>query len=185
MRERPFNGEEGKAHLQLGGGSNWLRARPLLVPIRTALRGSGFLRRDVEEVEDLEGGFGLVVAPSDLWPDGPQAHQLQDAAQHRRGARGLAAQQSPERPDPLGDPLDWGAARGRAELWPRGRRVGRGSAATLSDLDLPTFRFHAPSGDRKGRYAITVHGNWRVTFEFENGTVKRVDFEDYHKGKHR
>ena len=59
------------------------------------------------------------------------------------------------------------------------------SAATLSDLDLPTFKFHALSGDQKGRYSITVHGNWRVTFEFENGTVKRVNFEDYHKGKHR
>lgn len=59
------------------------------------------------------------------------------------------------------------------------------SAAILSDLDLPTFKFHALSGDQKGRYSITVHGNWRVTFEFENGTVKRVNFEDYHKGKHR
>lgn len=59
------------------------------------------------------------------------------------------------------------------------------AAANLADLNVPTFDTHALTGDRKGRYSIRVQGAWRVTFEFENGTAKRVDFENYHKGKHK
>jgi proteic killer suppression protein len=43
--------------------------------------------------------------------------------------------------------------------------------------------FHALKGDRKGTYAITVTGNWRLTFRFEHGDrgdVLDVDYEDYH-----
>ena len=64
---------------------------PLSVPIRTALRGSGFLRPDVEEVENLEGGFGLVVCPSDLRPDRLETHGAEDPAQHQCGAPGFLA----------------------------------------------------------------------------------------------
>jgi proteic killer suppression protein len=43
--------------------------------------------------------------------------------------------------------------------------------------------FHALSGDRSGTYAMSVSGNWRLTFRFEHadsGDVLDVDFEDYH-----
>ena len=43
--------------------------------------------------------------------------------------------------------------------------------------------FHALSGDRAGSFAVSVSGNWRVTFRFEHGDeggILDVDFEDYH-----
>lgn len=32
----------------------------------------------------------------------------------------------------------------------------------------------------KNRWSITVNGNWRITFEFENGNAFVLDYEDYH-----
>ena len=43
--------------------------------------------------------------------------------------------------------------------------------------------FHALHGDRSGTFAMSVSGNWRLTFRFEhgdNGDILDVDFEDYH-----
>jgi proteic killer suppression protein len=53
-------------------------------------------------------------------------------------------------------------------------------AAEPSELDLPGFGFHALSGELRGRYALVVSRNWRLTFGFENGDATEVDFEDYH-----
>ena len=47
------------------------------------------------------------------------------------------------------------------------------------DLNLPGFYFHALSGDQKGRYAIRVTGNWRITFGWDQGATE-IDLEDYH-----
>ncbi len=32
----------------------------------------------------------------------------------------------------------------------------------------------------KGRWSIFVNGNWRLTFEFDAGNVRLLDYEDYH-----
>jgi len=32
----------------------------------------------------------------------------------------------------------------------------------------------------KGRWAIKVSGNWRLTFDFKDGDALNVDVEDYH-----
>lgn len=53
-------------------------------------------------------------------------------------------------------------------------------AETLDDLDIPGYRLHALTGDRKGTWSIRVTGNWRVTFLFADGDVFDVDLEDYH-----
>lgn len=53
-------------------------------------------------------------------------------------------------------------------------------AETLDDLDIPGYRLHALTGDRKGAWSIRVTGNWRVTFLFSDGDVFDVDLEDYH-----
>ena len=53
-------------------------------------------------------------------------------------------------------------------------------AETLPEIDMPGFRLHPLTGDRKGCWAITVTKNWRITFRFENGDVFDVDLEDYH-----
>ena len=54
------------------------------------------------------------------------------------------------------------------------------AADSLQALGLPGFRLHPLSGNMSGRYSISVTGNWRITFRFENGDVFDVDLEDYH-----
>jgi proteic killer suppression protein len=51
---------------------------------------------------------------------------------------------------------------------------------TAQDMDLPGFRLHALKGTLKGHYAVSVSGNWRVTFRFEDGHAIDVDYADYH-----
>lgn len=54
------------------------------------------------------------------------------------------------------------------------------SALTLEDLDIPGYRFHQLKGNRKGIWSISVSGNWRITFEFTDGNIFIVNYEDYH-----
>jgi toxin HigB-1 len=54
------------------------------------------------------------------------------------------------------------------------------SAATIDELRVPGFNLHQLKGDRAGTWAITVSGNWRITFEFIDGDAYNVDLEDYH-----
>ena len=48
------------------------------------------------------------------------------------------------------------------------------------DMDLPGFRLHPLAGQLSGYYAVSVSGNWRVTFRFEDGYAVEVDYTDYH-----
>ncbi|MXZ83082.1 MAG: hypothetical protein F4Z10_05225 [Synechococcus sp. SB0666_bin_14] len=48
------------------------------------------------------------------------------------------------------------------------------------DMNLPGFHLHPLKGDLKGHYAISVSGNWRVTFRFEDSRAVDVDYVDYH-----
>jgi toxin HigB-1 len=48
------------------------------------------------------------------------------------------------------------------------------------DMRLPGFGFHALSGDKKGRYAVSVSANWRITFAWDEEDAIEVGFEDYH-----
>lgn len=49
-----------------------------------------------------------------------------------------------------------------------------------SDMDIPGFRLHPLKGKLKGRWSVSVSGNWRVTFEFRDGNAYILDYEDYH-----
>ena len=42
-------------------------------------------------------------------------------------------------------------------------------ASKPSDLDLPGYRLHLLKGRRKGYWSISISGNWRVIFRFEDG----------------
>ena len=53
-------------------------------------------------------------------------------------------------------------------------------ASKPSDVDLPGYRLHPLRGDRKGSWSISISGNWRITFRFEDGDVYDVDLVDYH-----
>ena len=48
------------------------------------------------------------------------------------------------------------------------------------DMNLPGYRFHSLKGARKGEYAVSVSGNWRITFGFEGDNAIDVNLEDYH-----
>jgi len=54
------------------------------------------------------------------------------------------------------------------------------TASTIDDMDIPGFRLHPLKGDMKGRWSVSVSGNWRVTFEFHDGNAYILDYEDYH-----
>jgi proteic killer suppression protein len=44
----------------------------------------------------------------------------------------------------------------------------------------PGWRIHQLSGDRAGTWSISVSGNWRITFNIEQGKIVNLDLEDYH-----
>jgi proteic killer suppression protein len=66
----------------------------------------------------------------------------------------------------------------------RGRGLGvlapNKSLQRTFDMDLPGYKLHSLKGKRKGLWSITVSGNWRITFEFTDGNVYIVNYEDYH-----
>ncbi|MDO8786804.1 MAG: type II toxin-antitoxin system RelE/ParE family toxin [Sulfuritalea sp.] len=48
-------------------------------------------------------------------------------------------------------------------------------------MNLPGWGLHPLKGkDLKGHYAVTVNGNWRMTFTFEGIDAVLVDYQDYH-----
>ena len=49
-----------------------------------------------------------------------------------------------------------------------------------ADIDLPGYRLHPLKGTRKGEWSVSVSGNWRVTFRFEEGDITDLNYEDYH-----
>ena len=59
--------------------------------------------------------------------------------------------------------------------------LGRLAAAVSAhDMNLPGLRLHPLKGRLKGRWSVTISGNWRVTFSFSGKDAVQVDYEDYH-----
>jgi toxin HigB-1 len=55
------------------------------------------------------------------------------------------------------------------------------AAVALSDLSpLKSVGLHKLSGDRKGVWAMTINGPWRVCFRFDDGHAWDVEIVDYH-----
>ena len=53
-------------------------------------------------------------------------------------------------------------------------------ARDTSDLDLQGYRPHSLKGDLVGRWSISISGNRRITFRFQDGDAYDVDLTDYH-----
>jgi len=47
---------------------------------------------------------------------------------------------------------------------------------------LKSVGLHKLKGNRKGQWATTVNGPWRICFEFRKGDAYDVEIVDYHKG---
>jgi proteic killer suppression protein len=53
-------------------------------------------------------------------------------------------------------------------------------AASVEQLDIPGMHLHPLKFDRKGQWAMTVSGNWRITFRFVGEDATELNLEDYH-----
>jgi proteic killer suppression protein len=48
------------------------------------------------------------------------------------------------------------------------------------DMNLPGWGLHPLHGNLVNHWAVSVNGNWRVTFTFEGTDAVLVDYLDYH-----
>ena len=48
------------------------------------------------------------------------------------------------------------------------------------DMNLPGYRLHPLEGDKDDMWSVTVNGNWRMNFYFEEEDAYLVDYVDYH-----
>lgn len=53
-------------------------------------------------------------------------------------------------------------------------------AQSAKDMNLPGWKLHPLAGKLAGHWAVSVSGNWRLTFRFEDGDAILVDYQDYH-----
>ena len=55
------------------------------------------------------------------------------------------------------------------------------AAESPDDLKVvSSWRLHQLSGDRIGFWALTVNGNWRLIFRFDDKDIELVDYLDHH-----
>jgi proteic killer suppression protein len=54
------------------------------------------------------------------------------------------------------------------------------TALTVDNMDIPGYHLHPLKGRAKNRWSIWVSGSWRLTFDFKNGDIYILDYEDYH-----
>jgi len=55
------------------------------------------------------------------------------------------------------------------------------AASSLGDLSpLKSVGLHKLKGDRRGQWAMTVNGPWRICFRFKDGDAFDVEIVDYH-----
>lgn len=53
-------------------------------------------------------------------------------------------------------------------------------ATAVEQLDIAGMHLHPLKFDRKGEWAMTVSGNWRITFRFVGENAADLNLEDYH-----
>jgi proteic killer suppression protein len=60
-------------------------------------------------------------------------------------------------------------------------QLSRLNAATgAEDMNLPGWAWHPLKKYLAGHWAVSVNGNWRLTFSFEGKDAILVDYQDYH-----
>lgn len=53
-------------------------------------------------------------------------------------------------------------------------------ASGPEDMAVPGWKLHPLKGPLAKHWAITVNGNWRLTFRFSGKDAELVDYQDYH-----
>ena len=51
-------------------------------------------------------------------------------------------------------------------------------AVKPSDMNAPGYDLHPLRGELEGHWAVSVSGNWRLTFAFEGEDAILVDYQD-------
>jgi len=55
------------------------------------------------------------------------------------------------------------------------------NAATKPEhMNIPGWNLHPLRGELAGHWAVSVNGNWRLTFSFDGEDAILVDYQDYH-----
>lgn len=55
------------------------------------------------------------------------------------------------------------------------------NAVDINDLKIPpSNRLEKLGGNRKGYFSIRINLQWRIIFEWKNGTASKVEIIDYH-----
>ncbi|MGH8222491.1 MAG: type II toxin-antitoxin system RelE/ParE family toxin [Woeseiaceae bacterium] len=54
------------------------------------------------------------------------------------------------------------------------------NARAPQDMNAPGWKLHPLKGPLQGHWAVSVSGNWRLTFMFEGPDATLVDYQDYH-----
>jgi toxin HigB-1 len=65
----------------------------------------------------------------------------------------------------------------------RAKLLAIDAAKQLDELRIPPGnRLEPLHGDRYGQYSIRINDQWRVCFEWREGTAWNVEVVDYHRG---
>ena len=67
----------------------------------------------------------------------------------------------------------------------QGKRLRRllaslSTATSPLNMNIAGYQLHPLVGERKGEWAVSVSGNWRLVFRFEGENATDVDLVDYH-----
>lgn len=54
------------------------------------------------------------------------------------------------------------------------------SAKSINSIALPGMNLHSLKGELENYWSVSITGNYRLTFKFENGDIFELDYIDYH-----
>jgi proteic killer suppression protein len=54
------------------------------------------------------------------------------------------------------------------------------TATSPLNMNIAGYGLHPLAGERKGDWAVSVSGNWRLVFRFDGENATDVDLVDYH-----
>lgn len=54
------------------------------------------------------------------------------------------------------------------------------SAKNIKSIALPGMNLHSLKGELEDYWSVSITGNYRLTFKFENGDIFELDYIDYH-----
>jgi proteic killer suppression protein len=58
--------------------------------------------------------------------------------------------------------------------------TGLSSATRPEHMNVPGWQLHALTDNLAAHWAVSVNGNWRITFRFDGEDAILVDYQDYH-----